>query len=139
VDRVFLDANVLFSAAWREAAGLLVLWDLPHALLVTSRYAVDEALANLPEGARRDRLRRLLERLVVGETSFDEVPVPAGVSVPDADVPILRAAIAMRATHLLTGDLRHFGPLMGTQVAGVEILRPADYVRRRAAGGRGER
>lgn len=130
MDLVFLDANVLFSAAWREDAGLLALWELPDAVMLTSRYAVDEALANLPDRPRQDRLRRLLERLVVGEASFDEVRVPAGMCLPDDDLPILRAAIGMRASHLLTGDLRHFGPLMGKQVAGVEVLRPADYLRR---------
>lgn len=130
MDWVFLDANVLFSAAWREGAGLLALWELPDVVLLTNRYAVDEALANLPDRPRHDRPRRLLDRLVVGEPSFEEVPVPASVSLADEDLPILRAAIAMRASHLLTGDLRHFGPLMGKQVAGVKVLRPAEYLRR---------
>lgn len=133
MDWVFLDANVLFSAAWREDAGLLVLWQLADVVLLTSRYAADEALANLPDRPRHDRLRRLLERLVVGEASFEGIPVPAGVSLPDEDLPILRGAIAMRANYLLTGDLRHFGPLMGRLVAGVEVLRPAEYLRRRTA------
>jgi hypothetical protein len=45
MDRVFLDANVLFSAAYREGAGLLKLWKLGRAELITSEYAADEAPA----------------------------------------------------------------------------------------------
>jgi hypothetical protein len=36
VDRVFLDANVLFSAAWREGAGLISLWTVPEVKLMSS-------------------------------------------------------------------------------------------------------
>jgi hypothetical protein len=36
VDRLFLDANVLFSAAYRADSGLLRLWDLPDTELVLS-------------------------------------------------------------------------------------------------------
>ena len=41
--RVFLDANVLFSAAWREGAGLLKLWETPGIRLLTSGHAAEEA------------------------------------------------------------------------------------------------
>jgi hypothetical protein len=40
VDRVFLDANVLFSAAYRSDSGLLALWRRAGASLLTSAYAV---------------------------------------------------------------------------------------------------
>lgn len=130
-DRVFLDTNVLFSAAWREEAGLLALWELDGVTLLASRYAVDEALANLVDRTRRERLVGLLSRVTVGPGSFDQIPLPSGVTLPEDDLPILHAAIAMGASHLLTGDLRHFGPLMGRRVAGVEVLRPGEYLRQR--------
>lgn len=131
MDRVFLDANVLFSSAWREGAGLLALWDLEDVTLLASRYAVDEALANLADRVQRERLEGLLTQVTVGPGSFDAIPLPLGVTLPGDDLPILQAAIALGASHLLTGDLRHFGPLMGRRVAGVEILRPGEYLRRR--------
>ena len=46
------------------------------------------------------------------------------------DVPILLAAIAARATHLLTGDLRHFGSYLGKRVEGILVLPPGEYLRR---------
>jgi hypothetical protein len=35
-DRVFLDANILVSAAWRASNGLLALWKLSDVDLLTS-------------------------------------------------------------------------------------------------------
>ncbi len=49
--------------------------------------------------------------------------------LPSKDVPILAAAVYARASHLITGDLKHFGSLLGTSEGGVSILRPADYLR----------
>ena len=56
--------------------------------------------------------------------------LPAGVSLPTKDAPILLAAIAARATYLIAGDLCHFGPLFGKKIAGLIIPPPAVYLRR---------
>ena len=45
--------------------------------------------------------------------------LPEGVSLPEKDVPILLAAIEARATHPLTGNLRHFGSYFGKRVEGI--------------------
>ncbi|MGH9320796.1 MAG: PIN domain-containing protein, partial [Vicinamibacteria bacterium] len=60
MDVVFLDANVLFSAAYRSKAGLQRLWQMESVELISSAYAVEEARRNLAEPARRERLERLL-------------------------------------------------------------------------------
>jgi predicted nucleic acid-binding protein len=128
MDRLFLDANVLFSAAYRPDAGLLRLWKLPRAVLCSSRYALEEARANLSTETQRGRLVEISAALQLFESEGGELP--AGVSLPDKDAPILLAAIAARATHLITGDFRHFGPFFGKKFVGVTILTPADYLRR---------
>jgi uncharacterized protein len=128
--RVFLDANVLFSAADREGAGLLELWRTPDVRLVTSWYAVEEARRNLDGGERRARLDALLADVsVVAEDP--SVAIPGGIRLPEKDAPILRAALAAGATHLLTGDLRDFGHLLGRQVGGVKVLTPGAFLRSR--------
>jgi hypothetical protein len=38
-----------------------------------------------------------------------------------------------RATHLLTGDIRHFGPYLGRKIAGIAILLPGEYLRGRVS------
>lgn len=125
--RAFLDANVLFSAAWRESAGLVDLWRLPECMLLTSRYAVEEARRNLPEADQRHRLESLLAAVtIVPDTTSGSLP--ADVVLPEKDRPILLAAIRAKASHLLTGDRQHFGSLYGKSIGGVTVLRPAEFL-----------
>ncbi len=126
--RVFLDANVLFSAAWREENGLLKLWRLAGVALVTSAYAAREAEINLPDDAQRQRLRHLLQRVDVLPPATALPPLPSGVHLPAKDAPILQAAIAADATVLLTGDVTHFGPYFGKRLGGVQVLPPAAFL-----------
>ena len=128
--RVFLDANVLFSAAWREDAGLLRLWRRADARLVTSHYAADEAFRNLETAVQRERLFRLTASMdiVSGAAGGDFPELPRGVSLPEKDRPILVATVRAHATHLLTGDARHFGRLYRRVVGGVLILRPGEFL-----------
>jgi uncharacterized protein len=129
--RVFLDANVLFSAAYREGAGLLALWADSDVELITSEYAAEEARRNLNTPEQRSRLERLLTELrLVPEAPH--IDLPRAVRLPANDEPILRAAIAARATHLLTGDLRDFGELLGGRVVGILVLTPGEFNRRRS-------
>jgi len=44
----------------------------------------------------------------------------------DKDRPVLLAAIGVGATHLLTGDFRHFGPYYGKRIEGVVVLPPGE-------------
>ena len=128
MDRAFLDANVLFSAAYRADSGLLRLFDLPAVEIVTSSYAAQEARRNLEPGDRSARLEALLRRTEILER---EVPVdilPASVRLPEDDRPILAGAVAARCTHLLTGDARAFGPYFEKKIAGVLIQRPAAFL-----------
>jgi predicted nucleic acid-binding protein len=126
MDRLFLDANVLFSAAFRPDSGLLVLWKFPDVALCSSRYALEEARANLADENQRLRLVKLSEAVEFFEAGL--AAFPRSVSLPPKDAPILRAAFAARATHLLTGDIRHFGPYFGKQI-GIAVMRPADYIK----------
>ena len=125
--RVFLDANVLFSAAWLEGSGLARLWRVREATLITSRYALAEAERNLETEQQRSRLGILAAKVQL----VDAAPagaLPAGVELVEKDAPILLAAIEAGATHLLTGDRRHFGDLYGKSIKGVKILSPAEYL-----------
>jgi hypothetical protein len=129
MDRPFLDANVLFSAAYRLNAGLLQLWELKKTVLCSSRYAVEEARINLTDEGQWRRLNGLLGMIELFEAA--ERQLPRGVSLPEKDAPILLAAIEARATHLLTGDIRHFGSYFGKKIEGIAIVLPGDYLRGR--------
>jgi len=128
MDRLFLDANVLFSAAYRPNAGLLKIWKLKDVLLCSSYYALEEARINLAHKVERSRLAKLSSRLRL----FDAIPreLPREVSLPEKDVPILLAAIEAKATHLITGDIRHFGPYLGRTIEGILVVTPSDYLKK---------
>ena len=127
--RLFLDANVLFSAAYHPNVGLRQLWKLKRAVLCSSRYALEEARINLAEEEQRTRLIALSGKLHLYDAA--QGSLPRGVLLPEKDTPILLAAISARATHLLTGDLRHFGPYLGKKIEGITVLLPGDYLRLR--------
>ncbi len=130
MDRLFLDANVLFSAAYKPKARLLDLWKLKNVSLWTSRYALEEARINLSTEDQQRRLMKLGQSLMFCEAP-EERRVPSEIRLPEKDIPILQAAIEARANYLLTGDIRHFGPYLGRKVEGVEILVPAQYLKHR--------
>ncbi len=129
MDLVFLDANVLFSAAYRPDAGLRRLWRLPGARLITSVYAVEEARRNLSNPGQRRELEELLGYVEVVPTaaSTDHL-LFCTIELPDKDRPVLLAAFGAGATHLLTGDFRHFGPYYGKRIEGVLVLSPEGYL-----------
>lgn len=132
MDRLFLDANVLFSAAYRADAGVVRLWRLPNTSLHSSEYAVEEARRNLAEpgqGDRFDVLMRDVQRVSAGTMNLTP---RQGVQLPEKDWPIVSGALAARATHLVTGDLQHFGPHFRKQLFGVIVLSPAAYLRSRS-------
>ena len=129
MDRLFLDANVLFSAPYRPDAGVARLWEVSGAELVTSSYVVEEARRNLTGKDQRTRLEGLLKRVEVGEAMMLPPELRGEIDLPEKDWPVLGGAAAAGATHLITGDLRHFGAYFGEKVLGVRILKPGDYLR----------
>lgn len=128
MDRLFLDANVLFSAAYRVDSSLRRLWDLKEVVLLTSAYALEEARRNLDTAGQRDRLERLASRMEVAPPGPATQDLPPAVDLPEKDRPILQAAIEAGASHLLTGDRRAFGRYYGQSLSGVLVLKPSVYL-----------
>ena len=119
--RVFLDANVLFSAAWRAETGLLRLWSIASLRLVTSTYAATEAERNLVR-KRPDAVARLEGLVARIEIAGALSPLDEGHGLPAKDEPILAAAVGSRCQVLLTGDIADFGHAIGGTLQGVRIL-----------------
>lgn len=119
--RVFLDANVLFSASntGSNIAGL-VDWLLAEATAVTSDLAREEARRNLAM-KRADWLpafELLMQRIEEVPSALFGLPV----SLDERDRPLLCAAIRAACTHFATGDRRDFGHLFGQTVDQVQVV-----------------
>jgi predicted nucleic acid-binding protein len=130
--KIFLDANVIFTAAHNpsgKAALIVELGAQGHWQTLTSTLAVEEARRNLeikfPDCL--PRLESILSKVrVVSSVSGPTCPI----ALPEKDQPIFLAAVKCRATHLLTGDVRHFGPFLNdpSRTAGVSIITVADFL-----------
>jgi len=121
--RVFLDANILFSAAQphsRMRAFLEILME--RARCLTNEYAIEEARRNL--AAKFPDTVKALERLSKKCEVIARLETDLKVVLPLKDAPILGGAIAGNASHLLTGDERDFGKFWGTTIQGVKIVSP---------------
>jgi predicted nucleic acid-binding protein len=125
--KVFLDANVLFSAALPGSRmGEFLGFVRGQAELASSQAAVDEALRNVERKVSdAPPVVRNLQDLLrsVGLTPL--VADLPGVELVEKDRHILGAAVASQCSHLLTGDERHFKHLFGCVVSGVRIVHPA--------------
>jgi rRNA-processing protein FCF1 len=126
--RVFLDANILFSAAKSDGA---IRWLLNRMLAEKVECCIDEFvltearrnLATKDQGALLE-LDGLAQRLRI-------FPLKAPPAQPRElrwlaakDWPILAAAMRLKCDALLTGDKTHFGPGYGKAFGGVTIHSP---------------
>lgn len=128
-DLLFLDANILFSASYREKSGLLKLWEIKSASLVSSVYAVEEARRNINTEPQKERLEKLIIRLKDIYPFHVNLDLPENIIIREKDKPILMSAIAAKADFLITGDVRDFGKFYGTKISGVMILPPSIYLK----------
>ena len=113
--RLFLDANVLFTAAHNlsgKAALVIEPAATGHWDVVTSQLAAEEARRNL-ERKYPTSCQHLEKFLSTIEVVIGGNGTGCPIDLPTKDRPIFEAALISKATHLLTGDTRHFGVYMG--------------------------
>jgi len=125
--RIFLDANILFSAAKSDgpiSALIVRLLDAGHECWVDG-YVIDEAHRNISAKAasQMQSLDELLSKVHVAVTS----PATLGADIeglPEKDRPVVAAAKALSCEILVTGDRTHFGRFYGRLLHGVRIQSP---------------
>lgn len=130
--RLFLDANLLFTAAHNprgKAALVIELGAAGHWDLFSSHYVQEEARRNL---------QRKFPESTAALTDFQsslslsshrpELPRLSGLA--DKDQPVFQAALSCEATHLLTGDLRDFGAFVNRpdMTHGIRIQTTAEFL-----------
>ncbi len=132
MNRLFLDANVLFTAAHNSTGKASLIFELAAMgqwSIVTSSLAMEEARHNLRLKcpACLPRLEMLLKDAIIAPTVAGQSCI---LDLPPKDVPIYLTALHSRATHLLTGDIRHFGSSMNDpeRTAGVTICTVSSFL-----------
>ncbi len=136
--RLFLDTSVLLAASGSAAGASREIFRRASAngwVLITSPYALEEALRNLPDlpppaSADWAGLRPAL--LIMDDVLTLDRPAVFTVS---KDRPILFSALAW-ADVLLTLDESDFGDFMDKPFYGLFVLRPGVFLQRERAAGR---
>lgn len=134
--RLFLDANILFSAAHRDTGSVRIFFRLAEAgacELLSSLYAIDEARRNIARKypARLADLEALIARLgVCAEATPENIAWASTQQLPAKDAPILAAAVQAQAMLLVTGDQTDFGHLFGQTLRGTQVLPPVTAIER---------
>jgi uncharacterized protein len=130
--KLFLDANVLFTAAHNPNGKAALVIELARDgfwEVATSSFAIEEARRNLevkfPQSVAA--LDNLLGHLVVAAAVLGE---SCPIDLPEKDRPIFLSAADARCTHLLTGDRKDFGPFMNDpkKSGGIVIQTVADFL-----------
>jgi predicted nucleic acid-binding protein len=126
--RVFLDANVLFSASKSDGAVREMVTRLLRSghELIADEYVIAEARRNLAAFGVEAvaTLDALLSSVEVAAFRDSHLPQEFAGFLPAKDAPVLAAALRLRCDALVTGDRRHFGALYGTVQRGLAIHSP---------------
>jgi predicted nucleic acid-binding protein len=130
--RLFLDANVLFTAAHNPSGKAALIIDLGEKVnweIISCSYAIEEARRNISI-----KFPDYLKRFESLMTTVIKVPSRSGRNcpaiLPEKDRPILETAIQCKASHLLTGDIKDFGPIMNkpSLTGGVMIQTVSEFL-----------
>lgn len=128
---VFLDSNVIFSAAYKCDSHFLELWSTPGIVVICSLYVANEVRRNCRNGDQLKRVEALLEQtIIVSDPLMDALP--SGIDLPAKDLPILASAIDAGAAFLVTGDKNHFAQWMDrpikTRHGNLIIMEPRPFL-----------
>ena len=130
--RIFLDANVLFSAAKSDGAIRQLLHRLIQAqhTLVPDSYVQAEAQRNIAAKADAQAVRdldALLGKVDVSAVQFAQSSPTlhaAAFWLPEKVRPVLLAAMVLACDALVTGDSTHFRAGYGKRFEGIAVLSP---------------
>ena len=130
--KLFLDANVIFTAAYSDqglSRGLFRLAAAGKCSLYTSTFAHEEVARNIHRKAP-DKLNALT--MLMEQVNMLPEPHPQWLirvkklPLAEKDAPVLAAALQGKVDLFVTGDRRDFGHLFGQVLQGVKIVTPAD-------------
>ena len=137
--KLFLDANVLFSAAYSpvgNARSLMAAAAERKFMMLVTDPVLGEAGRNLARKAAHalaslEALEDWVQVVPAASTTTEAAVSALGIVLKDA--PVLAAAIDCQADLFVTGDARHFGHLYGQSVEGVRVLALRDACEKIAA------
>ena len=121
--KIFLGANIVFSASKKESAiSRFIIYLAKKHTVITSDYAEQEAYKNIVL-KRPDWLsgyKEITELIQVVPSIDCEI----SVEIASKDRPIIATAITQKCHFLITGDKKDFGHLFGNKIKNLRIVTP---------------
>ena len=134
--RLFLDANVIYSASRSISGASYVIFQLREKLsysLVTSKLALVESEKNLFEKERSeviDHFYELIKNIDVISVDSETAKKKYKDIIEEKDAPILYGALKSKADYLLTLDKKHFFTKRLIQSKfSFKIMTPGEFIR----------
>ena len=119
--RVFLDANVLFSASnGGSNIARLVHLLIQHEEVITSDFATEEVRRNVR--LKRPAWAKNFDAFISQVQVVPSIQFDLPVELSNKDQPILCTAIRCGCQYLATGDRKDFGHLYDHTIEGVTII-----------------
>jgi predicted nucleic acid-binding protein len=135
--KVFLDSSVLLSACGSERSLSRLITEIAGERqwkLVSAAYCRAETSKNLGKfGTAAAGHWKSLQRIVEWAPNALTTSRPL-LLMASKDKPVLISALAEQCDVLLTLDKGDFGMLLGTEVYGMEVLTPRDFLLRQGLG-----
>lgn len=138
MNKVFLDANVIFSATYSATGGSAYIFQLAKKgklTLYSSRLAIKEAERNLREKANIEKVLNfydLLDKVYIKLIDVNRTKAKEKFSdlVGEKDSPILVSAIASKADFFLTLDKKHFlnEKVLSAKLP-IKIVTPSQFIK----------
>lgn len=127
--RIFLDANILFSAAKSDGAIRFLITSLLKKKydLRINAFVKEEAERNLraKDPVALCYFHELVLRLTISSLVYFKPLPKVAAYLPAKDQPVLQAALHDRCDILLTGDRTHFGRLYGQKIGSLIVHSPS--------------
>ena len=137
MNTVFLDANMIFSAAYSDTGGYAYIFQLAkksRLTLYSSRLAIKEAERNLRKKADTQKVLNfydLLNEIPIKLIDVNRTKAKEKFSdlVGKKDSPILASAIASKAKFFLTLDKKHFlNEKVLKENLPIKIVNPSQFI-----------
>lgn len=134
--KVFLDANIFFSASYSSKGGsfqILRLAEKNKISIFTSTLAIKEAERNLQRKASDEALYRFYNFLDDIDLKFIKVNRPLskakfGKITGEKDAPILAAALESKALFLVTLDRKHLLNIKTSKLGNLKVVTPGEFI-----------
>jgi hypothetical protein len=128
---VFLDSNVVYSAARSAFSPFHRFWELSYLELLTSPHSLGEIRQNYESPDHEQRAEKLIARMRMVSDRPDLL-LPDGIVLPEKDKPIYLAALGAGADYLITGDKKHFSAYFNRSRMGLTVMEPMPFLRLQA-------